>query len=160
MTDTATISACENVCHDFSWLAAFADWSPVFAAIVAAVGAWIVAKQSYVVEKRADREKELLTEKRSALKDLLALRQSALYVRKTDVREANEFDRLWASASLVQLFCEEPMRDAVRRYLGELNTEISSLTVGETLADQSRLSPEFLNAHHDLLDAAVKELRT
>lgn len=58
MTTHETITACENICRDFSWLG---EWMP---ALIAASVALLIAFGAYPWQKKKDRENELKREQR------------------------------------------------------------------------------------------------
>lgn len=64
-----TITACENVCRDFSWLNIFGPW--VGPATIAAITALIIAFIAYPWQKQKDRDLQILAEKRKLYAEFL-----------------------------------------------------------------------------------------
>ncbi len=64
------ITACENVCRDFSWLGSFSDWGP---AMLASATALVIAFKAYPQQKNEDRKLQIALEQRKAYEELVML---------------------------------------------------------------------------------------
>ncbi len=75
-----TITACENICRDFSWLGFFNNWSHAFADIAVVIGVIVAVYQlrqwrvEHIAKRRAEVAQEALVAAYNAIRALQSIR--------------------------------------------------------------------------------------
>lgn len=69
MATAEVMTACENVCRDFSWLVALADWGPTLLTCLVAL---FIAFFAYPWQKKRDRKLQIELEQRAIYRDMVA----------------------------------------------------------------------------------------
>lgn len=107
MTAIETITACENVCRDFSWMA------PLAPAFITAGAALLIAFGAYPWQKKRDRDLKIAEEKRlayqhffEAAETFFARLRTAAFNERASLPD-NEFGRLEAAKAELAFRCGE-----------------------------------------------------
>ena len=108
-----TITACENICRDFSWLGLLSDWVPFFSAVIVVIGGTF----AYRGQKKVDRNERQHEEKRLAYAAFLAAHSE--YVMDVHASEdgtsgKSELTKMVSAASLVTMYAPIEVSDLVR----------------------------------------------
>ena len=93
-----TITACENICRDFSWLRFLQDWSPVFANAAVIFGVFVAYNQLTVwrSEHIAKRKAEVAQEVLAATYDVIRSLQSIRALLPVESRSVGDrSDAIW-----------------------------------------------------------------
>ncbi|WP_417259709.1 hypothetical protein [Celeribacter sp.] len=116
MTTHETITACKNICRDFSWLGQFTDWVPFFSAVVVVIGGTI----AYRGQKKVDRNERQHEEKRLAYAAFLAAYSEYAidaHASGEGTIGKSEVTKMTLAASLVTMYAPIEVSDLVRELL-------------------------------------------
>ncbi|ATG48014.1 hypothetical protein CEW89_10850 [Celeribacter ethanolicus] len=138
-----TITACENICRDFSWLGSISDWMPLFTSIVIAFGGFSL----YRFQKQVDRSERLHEEKRKVYVDFLAVHLEYVVERQItegDHTERKVFTELISLATLLGMYAPDEITAMAHKLVRE--------TTSATDAQDQESKP-------NLRSALIKEMK-
>ena len=119
-----TITACENICRDFSWFGSVSDWIPFFASLVVVCGGlW-----GYRIQKRLERLETFHSAKRENYHRFLASYSeciNAVTVTRMGIVDYPEqkIRAIRQELAILSLYADEVVLDAAKKVVTQVSSQ-------------------------------------